>query len=92
MDTGQEIELYFEFDKMEVQSCNFNVDGELTLWCTGETNVRYNDNYRMINIVCVYSIQDEKTKCQKIYTIPIEAEVISISKNNKIWLRLNNDL
>ena len=46
----------------------------------------------MKNIVCVYSIQDGKSKCQNIYKIPIEAEVISISKDDKIWLRLNNDI
>src|SRR5688572_27250979 len=88
----QKIKLDSKFDEMKVQSCNFNSDGELILWCTSETNIRYNNKYRLINIVCVYSIQNGKTKCQKMYTVPTEAEVISISKNDKIWLRLNNDI
>src|SRR5436190_768694 len=90
--TDHKIELYFKFDKMDVQFCNFNSKGELILWCTGETNIKHNDKYKMLNIVCVYSIQSRKTKCQKIYTIPIEAEVISISKDDKIWLRFNNNI
>ncbi|PKY51140.1 hypothetical protein RhiirA4_496375 [Rhizophagus irregularis] len=30
--------------------------------------------------------------CQKIYRIPNEADVISISKDNKIWLRFNDNI
>ena len=87
MDTSEEIKLNFEFNK-EVQICNFNSEGELILWCTSRLRVRY----RIINIVCVYSIRDGKNKCRKIYKIPTEAEIINITNDNKIWLRLNNDI
>jgi len=61
--------------------------GELILFCTIE-NFRQEE----INIVCVYSIQAKKTKCQKIYKVPKKADVISISKYDRIWLRLNNNI
>ncbi len=87
---SREIKLCFEFDAMEVQFSNFNRKGELILFCSVRTNIRYD----YINIVCVYSIQTE-TKCQKIYKVPKEAEIISISKhdkNDKIWFRLNHNI
>ncbi len=61
--------------------------GELILFCTIE-NFRQEE----INIVCVYSIQAKKTKCQKIYKVPKKADVISISKYDRIWLRLNDNI
>jgi len=89
-DPSQEITLYFKFDEMRIHCCNFNLKGQLILFCTVQTSIRYD----RINIVCVYSIQSQKfqTKCQKIYKIPKEAEVICISKYDKIWLRLNNKI
>ncbi len=96
MNTSQEIELYFEFtlyfeiDWMDVKLCNFNKDGELILFCEVEASVGN------MNLVCVYSysIQTKpiKTKRQKIYMIPKEAEVINISKDDKFWLYFNNDI
>jgi len=79
MNTSQEIKLYFEFDEMKVQSCNFNLRGELILFCTIK-NFRWEE----INIACVYSIQTKKTKCQKIYKVPKKADVISIAYQNMI--------
>jgi len=61
--------------------------GELILFCTIE-NFRQEE----INIVCVYSIQAKKTKCQKIYKVPKKVDVISISKYDRIWLRLNDNI
>uniref|UniRef100_U9SZ98 Uncharacterized protein n=1 Tax=Rhizophagus irregularis (strain DAOM 181602 / DAOM 197198 / MUCL 43194) TaxID=747089 RepID=U9SZ98_RHIID len=66
-----------------VQFCNFNLKGEFIIWCTGCT-ADVSSYYKMINIVCIYSIQSGK--------IPKEAEVISISKHDKIWFLKNNDL
>jgi hypothetical protein len=90
MNNKQSIDLYFEFCYINVQFCNFNLKGEFIIWCTGCTDV--SSYYKMINIVCIYSIQSGKSKCQKIYTVPKEAEVISISKHDKIWFLKNNDL
>src|SRR6266542_2516116 len=86
-DSSQEIRLYFEFHLMNVYFCNFNFKGQLILFCTTETR-----RGEKINIVCVYSIQNKTTKCQKIYKIPKEAEVIGISRYDKIWLRLDNNI
>ena len=61
--------------------------GELILFCTIE-NFRQEE----INIVCVYLIQAKKTKCQKIYKVPKKVDVISISKYDRIWLRLNDNI
>jgi len=73
---------------MTVQFCNFNLKGELILFCTARKGTEYDE----INLICVYSIQT-KIKCQKIfYLTPKEAELISISKHDKIWLRLNNNI
>jgi len=62
--------------------------GELILFCEAKSIARRNDT----NLVCVYSIEAKRTKCQKIYMVPKESEVISITKHNKIWLRLNDNL
>ncbi len=85
------IELDFKSDNMSVRSCNFNNHNEIILFCTTKN---FSGDY--INIVCVYSIPKKntqtkitKTKCQKIYELPKGAEVLSISKYEKIWLRLN---
>src|SRR5215213_5529872 len=83
----KEIKLYFEFDDMSVQSCNFNLEGDLILFCKVR-NIRNDD----MKLVCVYSIQAETktTKCQNIYMVPKEVEVISITNFDRIWLRLKN--
>ncbi len=85
---SQEIELYFKFHEMEVQSCNFNLNEELILFSKAKAFINRDD----INLVGVYSIQKNKAICQKIYMIPKEAEVISVSKYDKIWLHFNNDI
>ncbi|CAI2190288.1 18119_t:CDS:2, partial [Funneliformis geosporum] len=38
------------------------------------------------------STRPKKSECQTIYKIPKEAEIVSISKHNKIWLRLDHNL
>ncbi len=38
------------------------------------------------------SQQKLKKQCRKIYEIPKEAEVISLSKNDKIWLLFNDHI
>ncbi len=87
---SKEIKLDLEFDEVKVQSCNFNLRGELILF--GTVKVKIKREYEKINIVCVYSIQHTKTKCQKIYEMPKEAEVISISEYDKIWFHFNNEI
>ena len=83
-----------DFDKpkkMKVQSCNFNLKEELIMYCIRTIIKDKGDDNETdkANIVYVYSIQT-KVKCQKIYMISKEAEVISISKHNKIWLNFND--
>ena len=95
MVTSREIKLCFKFDWMNVKFCNFNVNGDLILFCTARSTV----TLKVMNLICVYSIgpenkstQTRETKCQKIHMIPDEAELVSITVYNKIWLRLNNNL
>src|SRR5687767_14961348 len=91
MNTSKEIRLYFEFDWMDVKACNFNTKVELILFCIVQSNFRWN----YVNLICVYSIETKnklKTKCQKVYRIPEEAELISITRHDKIWLRQKNNL
>ncbi len=90
---SQEIKLDFKFDELKILFCNFNRQGQLILFCMSKNKCD------VIKIVCVYSIQTEgksstqtKTKCQKIYMIQKEVKLISISKDDKIWLRLYNDI
>ena len=85
----QGVPLHFEFDIIEVECCNFNLKGELVFFCTAKTKTR-----GKMNIVCVCSIQTKPTmiKCRKIYKIPKKAEVVSISKYDKIWLHFNNNV
>jgi hypothetical protein len=82
---NQNIKLNHE-DMVSCKSCSFNSKGDLILFCTS-----YSMDTR-INVVCVHSIRTKKTRCQKIYRIPNEADVISISKDNKIWLRFNDNI
>ncbi|CAI2165719.1 10972_t:CDS:2 [Funneliformis geosporum] len=43
-------------------------------------------------ILWIYSTQTKSNKwiCQRIYEIPYEVNLVSISKNDKIWLRINS--
>src|SRR5687767_3145891 len=89
MNTLKEVRLCFEFDRMDVRSCNFNVKGELILFCKVKSNFRWND----VNLVCVYSIESVTvTRCQKIHMTPENAKLISITNHNKIWLRQGSNL
>ena len=90
---SQEIKLDFKFDELKILFCNFNRQGQLILFYMSKNKCD------VIKIVCIYSIQTEgksstqtKTKCQKIYMIQKEVKLISISKDDKIWLRLYNDI
>ncbi|CAG8623307.1 13290_t:CDS:2, partial [Funneliformis mosseae] len=44
------------------------------------------------NIIWIYSTQTKSNKwmCQNVYEVPKEAELVSISKYDKIWLRINS--
>ncbi|SRR6266498_1123357 len=88
---SKKIDLNFEFNNMKVQSCNFNLKEELIVYCIRTIIKDKGDDNETdkANIVCVYSIQT-KVKCQRIYMISKKAEVISISKHNKIWLNFND--
>src|SRR5688572_15381114 len=84
----KEIDLYFEYKEMKVQSCGFNLKGELILFCTIEPPK---------NLVCIYSRQtthnkSNKWKRQKVYKIPKRVELINISKYDKILLRLDHQI
>src|SRR6266498_6119522 len=83
---SQKIKLVSEANGMVVQFYNFNTNGELILI--------YHDLFRFHfgKFVFVYSIQTKKSKCQKFYHIPKEAKVISLSKDDKIWLYSNNNI
>ncbi len=87
----KKIDLNFKFNDIKVQSCNFNLREELILFCIKniDVNEKYKVKIKSLNIVCVYSIQT-KAKCQKVYMIPKEADVISISKHDKICLCFND--
>ena|ERR1044071_6954369 len=92
------IELKFEFDKTVVQACNFNLSGEIILYCTTDIDDDCEDDddgdeYE-IDDVRVYSIQPQEPRanCKKIYMLPGKAEVISISKYDKIWLRFDDHI
>src|SRR6266542_2599721 len=83
--TDQKIELYFKLNVYQFY-CNFNSKGEFILYGTDQ----YWDE---VNILWVYSTQGNKWMCQKLYMTPLivgTAELISISKYDKIWLRYNN--
>ena len=86
--TNHEIGLYFEFDRMDVRFCSFKKDGDLILSCKAKSNFRWKD----VNLVCVYSIETKSTKCQKIYMVPLDSELISITNSDKVWLRHQNNL
>ena len=74
-----------EFDdkNTRIQTCNFNLSGKLILYCENQNNKEQESD-----IVRVYSIQIT-VKCQKVYMMPKEAGVISISKHDKIRFNFN---
>src|ERR1044072_1818947 len=49
----------------KVQDCNFNEDGELILFREETDKAKVELGHR--NLVYVYSIQDGKAKCQRMY-------------------------
>src|SRR4051794_35533863 len=77
----QEIELYFK-SYINKFNCNFNARGEFIL---------YGNSFKK-KILWIYSTQTKSNKwiCQRIYEIPYEVNLVSISKNDKIWLRINS--
>ncbi len=78
----QKINLYFQ-NGIQQFHCNFNTKGEFILYGMTENS----------EIIFVYStLTNNKWMCKKIYQLPKEVELISISKHDKIWLRLNNSL
>ncbi|CAG8518084.1 11623_t:CDS:2 [Funneliformis mosseae] len=84
----QEKKLKLNFEVSEVQHCNFNLEGDLIFSCTV-------DGFNGLeNIVCIYSIQTKtnKTKWKRFFKISDGADVINISKYNKILLRLNDNI
>ncbi|CAG8444397.1 8375_t:CDS:2 [Funneliformis caledonium] len=77
----QEIELRFKRIILSY-SCNFNSKGEFIFYTTCEHHV----------VIWVYSTQSKGNKwmCLKIYKLPKGTEFISISRNDKILLRMEN--
>src|SRR5687768_9027336 len=71
-----------EIECRTVQACNFNLRGELILYCIV-------DEY--VNEVRVYSIRAQ-AKCKKNYKLRGKAEVINISKYDRVWLRFNDHI
>jgi len=89
-DPSQEMTLHLEFDVIKIQHCSFNLEGELIFSCKIFSIFSI---IKIINIVCVYSIQsNNKSKCQKIFKIPEGADVINISKYNKVLLRSDDEI
>ncbi len=88
--SSQEIKLDFKFGELWASFCNFNKKGDLILFCR-----KKGEDYKR-RMICVFSIQTKnnakRTKCQKVYMIQKGVRLINISKDNKIWLRLCNDI
>jgi hypothetical protein len=63
--------------------CTFNLKGEFILYSRNDDN-----------LIFVYSTQtiNNKWKCKRIYKIPKDFDLISISKYDKIYLFSNNSI
>ena len=80
----QKIELYFE-SVVQQFHCNFNLKGEFILYGIDDIE---NDQ----NIIWVYSTRGNEWMCQKLYMTPEKAELLGISKYDRIWLRSNDHM
>ena len=85
----REIKLRVKFCELWALFCDFNERGQLIFFWQNKRD----DNRKMI---CVFSIQAEKhvrvTRCLKAYMMQKEIKLISVLKDDKIWLRLYNDV
>ncbi|POG64399.1 hypothetical protein GLOIN_2v1676236 [Rhizophagus irregularis DAOM 181602=DAOM 197198] len=76
------------FDKSgSVKYCTFNLKGEFILY--NEYSVRY---FGQLNFIWIYSTQTKNNKweCKRLYRIPKDYEIISISKYEKVYLYSND--
>ncbi|RIA87805.1 hypothetical protein C1645_827225 [Glomus cerebriforme] len=86
---GQKIELDFAPFYFNSQYCCFNLKNEFILNGNNLQRIYYVDPK---NIILTYSTQtkNNKWKCKGIYDIPNGYEVISISKDDKLYLLFSN--
>jgi hypothetical protein len=84
MKNNQKIELYFKF--VLSHYCTFNLEGEFILY--GEESVGGKI------MIWIYSTQTKSNKwnCKRLYEIPKDIELISITKYNKVYLSLNDNI
>jgi hypothetical protein len=82
---NQKIELYFKF--VLSLYCTFNLEGEFILY---GPNDRGDEN----KIIWIYSTQTKSNKwnCKRFYEIPYGIELISITKYNKVYLSLIDNI
>ncbi|CAG8566027.1 13981_t:CDS:2 [Funneliformis caledonium] len=101
MKNQNQMELYFKFG-IDQFYCNFNSKEEFILYSIHENtlddpffdksvSLLSNQKYST-SIIWIYSTQTAKWKCKKIYEVPQGAEMIGISKHDRIQFRLNNNI
>ena len=89
MNNNHEINLEFEDDYYRY--CTFNLKGEFISCHT----IIHSSNFDIKHeIIWKYSTQtkNNKWKCKKLYEIPEDVELISISKYDKVFLYSNNSI
>src|SRR3954470_3332699 len=95
------LDLYPHSDyRYRPHNCTFNLKGEFILYSEvdeiDDANVRRNRKLNFDSsankIIWIYSTQTEnnKWKCTRIYKIPEDFDLISISKYDKLYLSSNN--
>jgi hypothetical protein len=77
-------QIKLDFDIYSYEYCTFTLDGNLILYCN------YDENAAII----IYSTQtkNNKWKCKRMYEIPKDYSMLSISKYDKLYLFSNNSI
>ncbi|CAG8498978.1 7075_t:CDS:2 [Funneliformis mosseae] len=98
---NREMELYFKFG-IDRFYCNFNSKEEFILFSIHENTLDdpfFDKSVSLLNnqkystsIIWIHSTQTARWKCKKIYEVPQGAELIGLSKHDRIQFRLNNNI
>jgi hypothetical protein len=85
MKNSQKIEL--DYDLVEYEYCTFNLKGEFILYN------RDSVHKKLQKVIIIYSTKtrNNKWKCERMYRLPIELELIT-SKDDNFYLFANNSI
>ena len=101
-DTNQKIELYFS-NGLDFNYCTFNLRNQFILYGHVYKHVYKHGIEKLDGYIWIYNTKDTENvlatknekliwKCENIYEIPKKFELVSISKDDKLYLLSDNSI